>query len=436
MKGVFQIVVLASLVTAVSLLGCSSVVHAAQFRSGDKVTVEAGEIVGEDLYVIGGEVVVDGTVQGDLVVLAGQVTVNGLVIGDLIAGGGTVLLNGAVGDDIRMAGGVLKLGSGAEVADDVVAAGISAEAANDGTVDGSVYYAGYQSRFAGSIGENLTAAMARCELSGAVQGDVLLGLDPDKNLSWLLALLPSLPVPMPEISAGLTVAPSAKIDGALAYRSPVEGNIDKEADIAGGVDYVPHSLLSSSSAETSNMDKAFALIRHFATLAIIGLCVLVILPRWSQGLAESVRTRPLASVGSGLLGIVFVAILLLVLLVLIFGLMFAIGQLDLTELAPVVWTVGALSVIGVVGGFWFFTSYVAQIVVSLALGRFMLFAGRTNRRILPFLAGLIVLVVLMNLHRVTNLPYAGQIVEAVVVVVGVGGWVLWTIGSWRRRADG
>jgi hypothetical protein len=433
MKGMFQTLVLAGLVVAAPLLGRTGITQAAQFRSGEKVIVKEDETVEEDLYVAGGEVIVDGTIEGDLVVFAGQVTVNGLVIGDLIAAGGTVLLNGTVDDDIRVAGGVLKLGTGAEVADDVVAAGLSAETENDGSIDGSVYYVGYEAKFAGSIGESLTAAMAHCELSGVVQGDVLLGLDPGKDFSPLLKLLPALPVPMPAVPAGLTVAPSTEINGSLAYRSPSEGNIDEGADIAGGIEYEPHALLSSSAAEPTNVDKAFALARHFATLAIIGLCVLVILPRWSQGLAESVRTRPLASVGSGLLGIVFLAILLLVLVVLIFGLMFALDQLKLNELAPVVWTVGALSVIGLLGGFWFFASYVAQIVVSLALGRFMLFAGKTKRRILPFLAGLVVLVVLMNLHRVTILPYVGQIINAIVVVVGTGGWVLWTIGSWSRR---
>lgn len=436
MKDVFQSIVLVVLVVPASLLGQPGIVQAAQFRSGDEVIVESDETVVEDLYVFGKEVIVDGTVKGDLIAFALHVTVNGLIEGDVIVAAPTVLLNGVVDDDVRMAAGVLKLTSDAEVAGDVIATGLGAEVEDGSAIAGDVCYFGHQARFAGSVGEDITAAMANCELDGVVRGDVLLGVGPEKGFSPLLAFVSRLlPVSIEAVPSGLSVTPSTKIGGALAYRSPIEGNIEEGADIAGGVKYEPHVLSSSPNAEPSNMDKAFALAGHFVTLAIIGLSVFVILPNWSQGLAESIRTRPFASLGSGLLGIVFFAVSFLVLIGLVFGLTFAFDELTLDEMVPVVLTVGVVSLIGLAGGFWFFISYVAQTLVSLALGRFMLFAGKTERRILPFLAGLVVLVVLMNLHRVTNLPYAGQIINGIVVVVGFGGLVLWSIGSRSRRAD-
>jgi len=418
---------------AISLHGGAGLAQAAQFRSGGTVIIEADEIVGEDLYVFGGEVIVHGTVQGDLVVFAGQITVNGMVTGDLSASGRTVVLNGAVGDDIRMVGEVLKLGSTSEVGDDIIAAGFSFESEDESTVDGDICYAGYQARFAGTVGKDITGTMSNCELIGAVGGDVRIGLNPDETASETKDIRPAPPVPAPGVPAGLTVASAAEIDGVLSYRSPIKGNIEEGADIAGGIEYEPH-VVSSPKAEPTNVDKALALARQFACLAIVGLCLLLILPRWSQGLAESVRTRPLASLGSGLLGILFFAVSLIVLLVVIVALAFGFGLLTLDGMIPVVLIVGLLSVIGLAGGFWFFVFYIAQIAVSLALGRFMLFAGRTNHRILPFLAGLVVLVVLMNLHHVTNLRYAGEITNAIVAVVGFGGLVLWIIGSRRRRS--
>lgn len=435
MKVAVQTIVFAGLAVAISLRGGTGLVQAAQFRSGGKVIVEADEIVGEDLYVFAGEVIIHGTIQGDLVVFAKQVTVDGLVTGDLIASGRTVVLNGVVGDDIRMAGEVLKLGFTSEVADDIVAAGFSFEAEDDTTVHGEIYYAGYQARFAGTVGKDITGTMANCELSGTVEGNVRLGLDPDENASETSDFRPAAPVAIPAVPPGLTVASTAEIDGVLSYRSPIKGNIDEDAGIAGGTEYEPHLVSSPPKAEPDNVDKALALARQFACLAIVGLCLLLALPRWSHGLAESVRTRPLASLGSGLLGIVFFTVSLIVLLILIVALAFGFGLLTLDGMVPVVLIVGSLSVIGLAGGFWFFVFYIAQITVSLALGRFMLFAGRTNRRILPFLAGLVVLVVLMNLHHVTNLRYAGEIVNAIVAVVGFGGLVLWILGSRRRVAD-
>jgi len=440
MKGIFQTIVLAGLVVAASQLGPTGMANAAQFRSGDKVVVDADEIVEEDLYVCAGEVIVDGRIRGDLVVFAGHITVNGLIEGDLNAVGQTVLLTGAVDDDIRITGLVLKLASGADVVDDVIASGFAFEAEDDTTVGGELKYAGYQAKLAGSVSEGITAATAHCELSGAAAGDVRLGVDPNKHAPLLQTFGSASTVPIPTVPAGLTVTSTAKIDGTLAYRSPVEGNIDKDAEIAGGIQYQRHSV-STSSKSGLNREKAIALAREFACVAIIGLCVLLVAPRWSQSLAESIRTRPFASLGGGVLGIIFFAISLIVFLGLIFILGFAFSLATLDELVPVVAMVGALSFVGMVGGFWFFTSYIAQIAVSLALGRFMLFAGKTQHRLVPFLAGLVVVVVLMNLPVLVNLPdrtdlpYTEQIIRGLVIIIGFGGLALWFIGS-RSRVGG
>jgi len=126
----------------------------------------------------------------------------------------------------------------------------------------------------------------------------------------------------------------------------------------------------------------------------------------------------------------------MVLVVFVVALMFAFALLTLDEMLPVVVLVGVLCLIGMVAGFWFFTSYIAHVVVSLALGRLMLFAGKTNRRILPFLAGLVVLVVLMNVPQLIDLPYASLIANGIVVIVGLGGLVLWFTGFRSHRTDG
>jgi len=441
MRSIFQTIALAGLVVAASQLGPTEVIHAAQFRSGDKVIVNEDETVEEDLYVCAGEVIVDGRIRGDLVVFAGQITVNGLIEGDLNAVGQTVLLTGAVDDDIRITGTVLKLASGADVVDDVIASGLSFEAEDDTSVGGELRFAGYQAKLAGSVSEGIAAATAHCELSGAVGGDVRLGVDPNKDtpLPQTFGFAPS--VQIPTVPAGLTVTSTAKIDGSLAYRSPVEGNIDEDADIGGGIQYQRHSVSTSPTGELTNREKAIALAREFACVAIIGMCVLLVAPRWSQSLAESIRTRPFASLGGGVLGIIFFAISLIVFLGLIFILGFAFSLATLEELVPVVAIVGALSFIGMVGGFWFFTSYLAQIAVSLALGRFMLLAGKTQHRLLPFLAGLVVVVVLMNLPVLVNLPdlmdvpYVDQIIRGLVIIIGFGGLTLWFIGS-RSRVGG
>ena len=61
-----------------------------KFRSGDTLTVAAGETVPNDLYAFAGTVRIDGTVDGDLVASGGLVDVTGTVTGDVLAAGGSV----------------------------------------------------------------------------------------------------------------------------------------------------------------------------------------------------------------------------------------------------------------------------------------------------------------------------------------------------------
>ena len=111
--------------TLAVLLALTVVAPARAFdgRSGDRIVVESGEVVDDDLYVGAQEFVLDGTVNGDLIVFAQTVTINGKVDGDLIAAAQTVAVNGEVTGAVRMAGSVLFVGENVSIGGDIVAAG-------------------------------------------------------------------------------------------------------------------------------------------------------------------------------------------------------------------------------------------------------------------------------------------------------------------------
>ena len=125
-----------------------------KFRSGDTVTVAAGETVSNDLYAFAGTVRVDGTVDGDLVASGGLIDVTGTVTGDVLAAGGSVNITGTVGGDTRIAGGTLSVGGA--IKEDLLATGGQLTVTSSGTV-----------------GEDLIAGTGRLTIDGAVTGDVL-----------------------------------------------------------------------------------------------------------------------------------------------------------------------------------------------------------------------------------------------------------------------
>ncbi|HEX9388807.1 MAG TPA: polymer-forming cytoskeletal protein, partial [Anaerolineales bacterium] len=120
-------------------------------RSGDKVVIEAGEVINDDLYIAAQEFVLDGTVNGDLIVFAQTVTINGKVDGDLMAAAQTVAVNGEVTGSIRMAGSVLLVGEKASIGTDVVSAGYSLESKQGSSIGQDLIYGGAQILLAGDV---------------------------------------------------------------------------------------------------------------------------------------------------------------------------------------------------------------------------------------------------------------------------------------------
>src|SRR5215211_1299003 len=145
---------------------------AVETRSGDEVVIGPDEVLDDDLYVTANRVVVDGTIRGDLVAFGQSITVDGTVEGDLIAAGQSVEIGGTVEDDARIAGQTLVLTDNAQVADDLVAAGLSLENKPNSVVGGTLLYAGYQALLAGTVGEDVNAAANGLTVSREVGGNV------------------------------------------------------------------------------------------------------------------------------------------------------------------------------------------------------------------------------------------------------------------------
>jgi len=112
---------LVALLATVVLAGTVVDSDAARFRRGERVTVPQDEVLDDDLYAVGGNIRIDGTVNGDLVAAGGEILVRGHVTGSVIASGGKVTIEGPVGGSVRAAGGRVTLS--APVASDAVLAG-------------------------------------------------------------------------------------------------------------------------------------------------------------------------------------------------------------------------------------------------------------------------------------------------------------------------
>ena len=123
-----------------------------KIRTGDTVSVPAGETVEGDLYIFGGDINVAGRVLGDLVVFGGQVDIGGDVEGDVFVGAGTLDVGGTIGGDLRVGAGQVR--TPGSIGEDLLA-GVGQLTVN------------------GEVGEDVIFGAGTVSLSGTVDGDVL-----------------------------------------------------------------------------------------------------------------------------------------------------------------------------------------------------------------------------------------------------------------------
>jgi len=277
-----------------------------KLRTGEAVTVDAGEVVAHDLYVFGGDVIVDGTVEGDLVVAASSVTINGWVHGDLVAGTGELFVYGKVDGDVRVGAGRITVSG--SVGEDLVAGA--------GEID---VVAG------GFVGEDLIFGAGDVTMSGAVAGSVY--------------------------------------GSATTYAS-------RNGSVVGSENVTLDSGFEPSEATRSEPVRiAGDALRQLFTVVLFGAVGLWLIPGALRASESALRRRPLASVGMGigiLVGYIiqFIAVILLMILVGV-----ALGSISLDGLAGIAIWAGIVDLMISTFALAVAASFVVDAVVGLALAQ-------------------------------------------------------------------
>lgn len=326
-----------------------------KFRAGNTITIPAGETVPHDLYVWGGNVRIDGRIDGDLFVAGGTVDLTGPVSGDLFVVGGAVTISSSVGRHLRVLGGNVTVSG--PVKQDLLAAA--------GTLDLAT---------AARVGGDLIFTAGRMTLDGAVDGSVLGSTQNYTN----------------------------------------NGSI-------GGSEEVTLRQAPSKPAPPSLLSRFLGQVRRYVSIVVVGALLLALAPRLLPAAATRMRERPLPALGIGVLSFIgFFAVLLglligVVILAILLGLL-GLGQLVLTVVIGVLLGMGVLSYL-----FALVLLFIAAAVVGLILGR-LAFGWLTQpwaRGPYPaLLLGVLVIVVL------TALPLIGWVINALVVLFGLGALVM------------
>jgi hypothetical protein len=174
-------------------------------------------------------------------------------------------------------------------------------------------------------------------------------------------------------------------------------------------------------------DRVFYALERFVGIVLIGALLLWLFPRAVDGAAATLRERPWASLGAGVLGGLGFFVLIIVIFLVMILLSIAFGLLQLESLLGAT-VFGSLTLVTVVSFlFWLLVFFGAHIVVSMVLGRLAV-GTEGSRRWLALILGALIVVVLFSI------PIAGIVLGILIVLFGLGA-VLLAYWPWRRRGE-
>ncbi len=430
-----------SIVILLALLALTTAAPAYAFdgRSGDKVVIQSGDVINDDLYVGANEFVLDGTVNGDVIAGGQMITINGTINGDLMAAGQTIVINGTVTGAARIAGSVLFIGEKANIGKDVIGAGYSLESRKGSAIGRDVIYAGGQILLAGDVTRNVQVATGGLEIAGNVGGNVKADVG-EANQSQAgppptMFMGPST-VPIPLVKTGLTIDPSAKITGNLAYTQ--NNDLTFPAGIVSGKISRTTPPVNQKAQGTSGFVETPAqkvgtwslnLLRSLVTLILIGLLLLWLFPALIKKPTEKLGTKPWPSLAWGVVAYAafFFAILLILFVLILGGILF--GVLTLGGLSGTVIWLGILALFALIVGFVLVTSFITKVVFGMALGKWILIQVKSplaEHRFWPMVIGVAITVVVIALLSFPLIPgFLGGLLNFIVILLGLGAVWLW-----------
>lgn len=299
----------APLANAAELLGPAS-------SQGD-VTLGATQTK-TNLYMAGGNVLVNGQVKKDLTLAGGQVTVVGDVERELILIGGDVNLSGKIGDTARVAAGNI-----------VISGPIGSDLA---VVGGNVHLLGKS-----SVGGDLLMAGGTLDLETPVLGNARIFAGDvyiNSKISGDLNI---------RASGVLKFGPLAEVTGKIFYKGPKPAVVDQGAKLT-DINYTVWERPNAKGAVAGLLTLGFLvkLLALFLTLVVLfGLKKLQL-----NGLMDSIKNKPWANLGWGFVYLIISPLLAILLFLTLVGYYAGFIILFLYALALVLAKVLAAAVLG------------------------------------------------------------------------------------------
>jgi len=412
------------LLTAMLAVVFTTPAYAGEFIEGDPdATVEEGEVIEDDLFIGGDDVLMAGEVEGDLFAAGETVTISGEVYGNAFVAGNTIIVSGEIEGALIIAGYDLVLEDGAYVGRNVYFGGFSLVAEPGSLIERSVYGGGYQLVLQGEVERDITAGLAALEISGPVGGDVYvdIGEPTDDSTYFFDYWMPGMPA-IDMLEPGYDVDEDV-VDGKVDIEIiPVETDVDVD---------IPDFRFDPAWYVLQTMRRR---VGEFIALLLVGALALWL----GKDLFLKAHKEVKANAGMDTLWGLLVYVLYIPVVMLLFTvlvlltLMFSL--LTFGSLTGQLISVSSLTFFGVTTLFSLVTGLLTKALVGYLVGRWLLskMTQMTYEGFWQHFAALAVGVFLYEVLRA--IPVFGFLLMLVVVVIGTGAFFVLVKNALEKKA--
>ncbi len=386
------------LVFVLCAFGFVTPIFAFTVRGGENLNIS--ENIADDVYSFSNVITLTGSINGDLVAAGSQINILGDVKGDLLAAGGTISINGEIGDTARLAGGMITVNNNFKK--DLVAAGGQITVSQNALIDGDAAINAARIIISGNINKNVRLSASEVLINGKVGGTV-------------------------EITASnITIGDEAEILGDLNYTSEKQASISSKAKIIGKTDWKKTEADSAKKIKISPGMKrgAAALLTttwiagkiiRFLSSFVMGLILLLVIPRIYSKYNERMKRSLGRCVGGGAIFLFGVPVAMVI--IFIIGVILLITIIG-SSLGGLAFLVNFLLLIAYILLLLVSNSFLSFFIGSMILQKSIKNRNKYGWRLLAFFIGLVITSIFFEI------PFIGWLVQFAAILFGLGGLVM------------
>ncbi len=246
----------------------------------------------KNLYVVGGNLTVNGNTQGDLTAAGGMITVTGSVEQEAIIAGGNIAVSGPVGGTARIAGGNLTVSG--PIGGDLVIAGGNVNIAGNATIAGDLLAAGGNVILDAPVNGSARIGGGSITINSKINGDLYV-----------------------MTSRTLVFGPQAEVVGTVHHTGTSRAVVQQGAKV-GNIQFTPYQRPVPSPMRFAAFI-AFASVIKFIAILVAAFILAGLLKKFIPHLVAETFKQPWSNLGIGLVGMVVTPIAIIICFVTVIG---------------------------------------------------------------------------------------------------------------------